>query len=339
MPTPPLTIPITHDFLAEPLRAGEPAVVGPLAVFPLFGPAPELPYVSFAQAQPAGVSVKELDGGASVNDLMVNNPGQTNVLLYEGEEVLGAQQNRTFDVTVLVPARSRLRVPVSCVEHGRWDGARHDESFAPAPQAAYPELRRMKNRQARVAASAGLEARAHQGEVWEAVAAKSARMSVASGTGAMHDIYEGRRDHLDAFRDAIVLQDGQIGALVAYNGKPTVLDHVSRPEVFAALHGPLVQGYALDALEHVSVEQAAPPNLETVEEFIDAVLGARVSERDGIGMGREIRFTDRTVGGAGLVVANELVQLTAFAEDQDGPSTPGPVLRSRINRPSRRRSA
>jgi hypothetical protein len=60
-----------------------------------------------------------------------------------GEEVLGAQQNRTFDVSVLVAATSALRVPVSCVEAGRWDGGRHDEALALAPQTANPRLRRM----------------------------------------------------------------------------------------------------------------------------------------------------------------------------------------------------
>src|SRR5919108_137085 len=88
------------------------------------------------------------------------------VLVYEGEEVVGAQQNRTFDVSALVPARSSLRVPVSCVEAGRWDGSRHAESFAPAPQAAYPALRRMKNTHVRANLAAGGEARAAQGEVW-----------------------------------------------------------------------------------------------------------------------------------------------------------------------------
>ena len=63
---------------------------------------------------------------------MVVNPTDVAVLLYEGEEVLGAQQNRTFDVSVLVPAGASVRVPVSCVEHGRWESARHDEAFRPA---------------------------------------------------------------------------------------------------------------------------------------------------------------------------------------------------------------
>ncbi|MDQ3608105.1 MAG: hypothetical protein M3459_04270, partial [Actinomycetota bacterium] len=234
MPASPAAAPSLQDHLAEPLRLGDPDVHGPLAVFPLFGPAPRLSYVSFAQGCAAGASVKELEGGASVNDLLVLNPTDHAVLLYEGEEVLGAQQNRTFDVSVLVGNRSRLRVPVSCVEAGRWDGARHSESFSPAPQAAYPALRAMKNRATCASVAAGGPPRATQGEVWNEVADKSARMGVASPTGAMHDIYAGRRDRLAEFHAAIALHDGQTGALVLIGGRAAVLDHVSRPEVFAA---------------------------------------------------------------------------------------------------------
>lgn len=330
-------IPITHDYVADAIRIGDPDVCGPLAVFPLFGPEPQLRYLAFAQAVPAGLIVKELDGGASVRDLTVANPTDQHVLLYEGEEVLGAQQNRTFDVSVLVAAGAQLNVPVSCVEHGRWDGSRHGESFTPAPQAAYPELRKLKNRQARDRELVNLDARADQSAVWSELAHKSARMATHSSTDAMHDIYEGRRDRLAGFVDAIRIHDGQSGTLVCVAGKPTVIDYVSRPDVFAALHGPLVQGYALDALEAPDTHDAITPS--DAEAFLDAALGARVRERDGIGMGREIRFTDPHVGGAGLVAGNELVQLTAFAEDDNGQPHAGPVLRARINRPSRRRNA
>ena len=318
------TAPTLQDHLAEPLRVGEPDVHGALAVFPLFGPPPRLSYISFSQGAGAGVTIKELEAGASINDLLVINPLDTPVLLYEGEEVLGAQQNRTFDVSVLVPARAQLQVPVSCVEHGRWDHTRHGEAFTPAPQAAYPALRRMKNRAATARAVAGLDARAVQSDVWAEVAHKSERMAAASPTGAMHDIYEQRRDRLAGFEAAIGLHDHQIGAVAAIGGAITVLDQVSRPDVFAALHAPLVHGYALDALE--AGEAAAPPAREQVEAFVNATLTARVSHRDGIGLGRDARFAN----GAALVAGDELVQLTAFgAEDE---------RRARIRRPSRRRA-
>ncbi|MDP9385249.1 MAG: hypothetical protein M3P50_08460, partial [Actinomycetota bacterium] len=280
--------PALSDHLPEPLRLGEPDVHGPLAVFPVFGPTPVLEYVSFARARAYGISIRELPSGASVNDLVVLNPTDHTVLLYEGEEILGAQQNRTFDVSVLVGPRSELQVPVSCVEAGRWDGRRSEEEFSPAPQAAYPALRSRKNRAARLSVAAGMAPRAAQGEVWEEVAHKSARMDVASATGAMHDIYDGRRDRLAEVQRAVRIHGGQTGALLAIGGRPVVLDHVSRPDVFAGLHAPLLQGYALDALEAQGAPEA--PDAERAAAFLGQVLGARTSERDGIGLGRDVRF-------------------------------------------------
>src|SRR5262249_55484149 len=147
--TTPTDAPTLSTFLAEPLRVGDPDIARNLAVFPLFGPTPGLEYLSFSQGRTGGVTVGELEGGASVNDLTVHSPTGKSVLLFEGEAVLGAQQNRTFDVSILVAAGAKLTVPVSCMERGRWDASRHRERFAPSPQAAGPSMRRLKALQAR----------------------------------------------------------------------------------------------------------------------------------------------------------------------------------------------
>jgi hypothetical protein len=313
------------DRLSATLRLGAPQHAGALTVFPIFGGEPTTKYVSFAQAQAAGVTISELPQGASVNDLIVVNPTPTPVLLFEGEEVLGAQQNRTFDVTVLVAAGAKLQVPVSCVEAGRWDGRRRAEVFDAAPQIAYPALRRSKNTVARASAAAGHEARADQGAVWDEIAAKSRRMGAASPTGAMHDVFESRRAGLDELTDAIIRHDGQIGALVAIGEECKVMDMVSRSDVWAALHRPLVQGYALDALE---AEPAPAPDPTLAAAFLGAAIGTPVTERAGVGAGVHLDVANALLAGSGLALERELLQLSVFATD-----TP----RTRIRRPSQRR--
>ncbi|HMY27266.1 MAG TPA: hypothetical protein PLJ59_13150 [Solirubrobacterales bacterium] len=151
------TVPVSIDqYLSQPLTVGEPITSGPLTIFPVFGPDPGIPYVSLKDAIENGnLTVKELPGGASVRDLVVENPGRHNVLVFEGEEVLGARQNRTFDISVLIPSGARITVPVSCVEAGRWDGMRHGEAFASSPQTADPRLRGSKVRQSHRARMAG----------------------------------------------------------------------------------------------------------------------------------------------------------------------------------------
>ena len=173
----------------------------------------------------------------------------------------------------------------------------------------------MKNRASRASVAAGGPPRATQGEVWDEVAHKSARMHVESPTGAMHDIYAGRRDRLAEFHAAVGLHDGQTGALVLIGGRATVLDHVSRPEVFAALHAPLGQGYALDAQESPVEVFPTEPDTQTAEEFLQSILAAQTTEHDGIGLGRDVRFAQAGVAGAGLVAGDELIQLTAFPDN------------------------
>ncbi|MFN8132220.1 MAG: DUF6569 family protein [Solirubrobacteraceae bacterium] len=333
--TPPRALTL-GDHLAAPLRLGEPDVAGPLAVFPLFGPDPRAAYRSFAQARALGAAVKEVGSGADVQNLTIHNPTPDPVLLFEGEEVLGAQQNRTFDHTILVAAGTALTVPVSCVEAGRWDGGRHAESFAPAPEAAHPRLRRLKNESKRLEAAAGRRPSADQGMVWDSVRSVSAELGAASPTGAMSDVFSQRRGDLDRQAAAIRLRPGQIGALVAIGGRLAVLDHVSRPDVFAALHGPLVQGYALDAL---GAPGAPPPAAGDAAGLVELIAGAAVRPRAGLGLGQDADFDLGSVAGSALLHDGELIQVSAFVGSGPDvtPSAAGRATAGRIRRPSRRR--
>jgi hypothetical protein len=325
-------MPTLESHFAAEITVAEPTVVGSLAVFALIadGP-PSVQYVSFAEASQHGATVKELDGGASVNDLTVHNALDESVLLYEGEEVLGAQQNRTLDVSVLVAAKSSLRVPVSCVEAGRWDGRRHDEAFAPAPQTANPRLRQMKNTQVRASVAAGFDARAAQGEVWREVSETAARHGVNSDTSAMHDVFERRRQQLDQVGREIKMNCSQVGMLAAVGGRFTVLDFVSDVDAFGSLHGPLVQGYSFDALD---VPAAPPPSSDDARDFIELLLAAPFTARPAVGLGENVSFAFGGLAGTGLVCEGELVTLTAFADE---PRSEAPAAGRRVRRPSRRR--
>ena len=186
-------------------------------------------------------------------ELAVTNPTDANVLLYDGEELLGAKQNRILNVTVLVAARSTTRIPVSCVEQGRW--SRRSAGFSSAPHASHAHLRRRK---AQMLAAEPLVPGIAQSEVWDEVAAKSARLDVHSPTGAQADVFRSRADELHELEGAFPLQPGQCGALLAL-GDDLCLDYVSRPEAFARLYPKLRAGYLLDGLERLD----SPPTAHT----------------------------------------------------------------------------
>jgi hypothetical protein len=303
--------------LQSPVQLGEPVERRGVVIAPLFPRTdPLAEYLTLEQAIPLGFHVTEIDAAGSVPELLAKNPLDANVLLYDGEELLGAKQNRILNVTVLVPARTETKIPVSCVEEGRWSA--RSAHFAPSAHTAYPELRRAKAM--RLSASPLAHGGA-QSAVWDEVSAKAERLGVHSPTRAHSDIYDARMTP-DDLRDAFPLVPGQSGALLAL-GDRLCLDYVSRPDAFARLYPKLLGGYLLDAREHAG---GKPADLAA---FLERALTAPRSRRTSAGLGEDIRLAADEVVGSGLELDGELIQLCAFSTDKRAEST-------RIARPSSR---
>jgi hypothetical protein len=284
-------------------RLGAPQVAGALVVYPVFGPTPRLEYQGLGAAIKLGASVKELDSGASVRDVLVDNPTDVPILVYEGEQITGAQQNRTFDASVLVPAKSRVTMPVSCVEQGRWDHRRHQEPFAPSAHAPDPALRAARRARANTPGSYG---RPDQHQTWHAVAARLEGSGVDSGTQSLEDLFVARRSE-----PTFTTTPGQTGAVVEVSGRPVALDLVGRSDVFAELAPRLASGYALQATRAKPVA----PDDAAAERFLAAALDRRREPIANPGLGRAFKISDQPVTGAGLEYDGELIALSGFPQD------------------------
>jgi len=305
----------------SPVQLGDRVEHRGVVIAPLFPRTdPRAEYLTLEQAVPLGFHVTELDAAGSVPELLAKNPLDSNVLLYDGEELLGAKQNRILNVTVLVPAASETKIPVSCVEEGRWSA--HSTHFAPSTHTAYPELRRRKAVQL---SAAPLERGLAQHAVWAEVASKAERLDVESPTRAQADIYARHEDVLGALTRAFPLAPGQCGALFAL-GDRLCLDFVSRPKAFAYLYPKLLHGYLLDAIERLDAKATPEPQLVG---FLDGTLAAPRSRRASAGLGDDLRLAADGLVGSGLELEGELVQLCAFSSGTQAAST-------RITPPSRR---
>jgi ARG and Rhodanese-Phosphatase-superfamily-associated Protein domain len=222
-------------------------------------------------------------------------------------------------VTVLVAARSETRIPVSCVEQGRWQA--RSAFFGPARHTAYPELRRRKAEQL---STAPLERGAAQGAVWAAISEKAGRLGVHSPTGAQADVFGAHERDRGALREAFPLQAGQSGALLSVGGR-VCLDYLSRPQAFARLYPKLLDGYLLDAIEGLDGRPIAD-----AERFLAGVAETPRSRGASAGLGEDVRLRGDGIVGSGLELDGELVQLCAFSSEDEGSWT-------RIARPSARR--
>jgi hypothetical protein len=312
----------TH--VTEAFQVGEPTEHRGVVIAPLFPRGqPRAEYVTLEEAIPLGFTITELDAEGAVPQLLATNPLESKVLLYDGEELLGAKQDRILNVTVLVAASSQTRIPVSCVEQGRWSA--RSASFAAAKHSAYLELRKRKaERLSADPLAPGLA----QGEVWAAVREKASRHAVHSPTSAQADIFRQHEHELGRLRDAFPAAPGQCGTLVALGPERLCLDYLSRPDAFVRLYPKLLDGYLLDAIERLD---ASPAIDRQLEEFVQAVADATRSQRSSVALGDDLRLRADHVVGSGLEHEGELIQLCAFAGEN---GHRGAV--TRIARPSRR---
>ncbi len=307
-----------------PFQVGEPVEHRGIVVTPLFpGRDPGCAYLTLDQALPQGFAITEKSAGGSVPELVVRNPLGEDVLLYDGEELVGAKQNRILNVAVLVGAGTSIPIPVTCVEEGRW--STRSAFFDAAQHMSHAHLRRLKAEQL---AARPLERGVAQRAVWDEVRAKSARMNVASPTLASSDVFAAHRGALGELEQAFPIQPGQSGAVLAL-GDTLCVDWVSRPDAFERLWPKLRRGYLLDALERLD---GRPTPFARVAGFLDEVADAPSTHGPTPGRGEDVRLRGPGVIGSGLELDGELLQLAAFTSDGGAQRAFG-----RIARPSRRR--
>ena len=104
-----------------------PQVHANFALFPLVGDGAGVEYMLLDEALERGLArVTEVSAEGRVLELAFENASGEKILLVDGDELVGAKQNRILNLTILVGAGRRVVIPVSCVEQGRWHYATDD---------------------------------------------------------------------------------------------------------------------------------------------------------------------------------------------------------------------
>ncbi len=269
------------------IRVGDPIRHEGLAVFPLFAEASHaVDYdLSDAAINRGSVTVEEVSEAGSVPDLAVENSGDLRVLFLEGEELVGAKQNRILNTSVLIAAHTKSKIPVSCVEAGRWGyKSRH---FGSSGTHSSSMLRRVLKASVSRSVREQRGHRSDQGEVWEEVARQQHALGAVSGTSAMSDTFEAHRQRLDEFREKLNYVEGAVGAAVAVGGKVVAIDLFDKPTTCGRVWNRLLSGAILDALE---VQQAEKPaDRSDVERALVGLRNLSWESAPSVGEGEEYR--------------------------------------------------
>jgi len=246
------------------IEVGEPAHHRNLTVFPLFpkaeaeaeaGEKESQRYVLLDDAIEAGeATIEEVSEGGSVPLLAVTNTAIKPILIPEGQILVGAKQDRTVNLTVLVAAGTKFPLPVSCVEQGRW--SYKSRRFKPESY-AHPKLRRDKIRSAQMRRAAGGQAFSDQGQVWQSVEEHLHELGAPSATRNVRDAYRASEGQVKDYRDKIKLPDGACGFLAASGGQVIGVDLFDSPHTLRKLWGRLGEAYFAGAVSDPRELEAA----------------------------------------------------------------------------------
>jgi hypothetical protein len=276
-------------------------------VEPGFG---RIPYLTLDEALAAGfVKVTEVSEAGHVPELTLVNDGERPVLVLDGEELVGAKQNRIVNLTILVPPRTRLPLPVSCVEAGRW--SHRSRSFAAAGRTHYAAGRAKKLEQVSYFMKASGERRADQGAVWDDIDEKAARMAAQSETHAAAAMYEKSREQLDAFQHTLQALPNQLGAVFAIDGVIAGLELFDSPATWRKSMRKIVESYGLDALDRGAGASSAGRPADPAG-FLASMAHAKAESFPAVGLGQDVRLQSPHLAGAALAVDDEIVHALAF---------------------------
>jgi len=292
----------------------DPSVSGALTVFPIVGGTVARDYMLLSHAVEKGLAViTEQSTGGNVPVIVIENKGKALLLGIQGEEYVGAKQNRTLNVSVLA-GPGKTEIPVTCTEAGRW-GYDRNVAFS-AGEYETPEIRGGKHREISARAKmrgVPLAAKfaADQNKVWSRVSQAASLHSVESGTSALNDVYSSGKVSaaIDEIVNGIKLPEGTRGMVVAMGGKMVGADVFEDTEVFASMWSRLSRSYAMSALH----AKGTPPSMEAAETFINAPTGASWNASPSPGQGEDVRWEGQNFAAASLVWQSRHLHASLFA--------------------------
>jgi len=321
--------------LLEGLKIGRKQSHGNLAMFPVLSAySPDIDYLLLDEALKSGViEIAEVEKEGSVPELRVKNSSPGMILILDGEELVGAKQNRIVNTTILVRGNSTVIIPVSCVEMGRWSYS--SPSFSSDEHLMSSSMRAMKSEQVRSSLRSSGNFVADQGAIWDEISEKAYRRNAESPSMAMNEIYKKDRQSVDEYISHFRMTESQTGAIFMINGKVAGIDTFGKTDTFKKIFRKLLESYALDAVDWFETGRKYENRKDKVTGFIQDALQCETDARQSVGLGTDLRMESEKITGFALALDDMILHLSLFAKA----NVKGKAERSsRMSRYSRRRT-
>jgi len=258
------------------------------------------------------IQVKEVSESGSVNNLFVFNLSSKYVFFMDGDILMGAKQNRVLNTSVLLAPNSKITLPVSCVEQGRW--SRVSAKFMDSDYITPLKVRAGKSRTVSENLRARSEFDAGQGEVWKNVEDYQVAFSVNSPTGSLSDVYEKEKDNFETFIKNFTISDDANGLALFSDRQLLNIDVFNSTDIYQEYFPKILRSTAME----ISQLKEKENDLEEVEAIyktqstFDLLEKIEHTKHPGVAAGEENRFDSENLTGFELKFRNDLIHLTAL---------------------------
>lgn len=229
-------------------------------------------YISLQEAiDSKQVAISEINRSGRVNTLLVRNLSKDTLFVMSGEILIGGKQDRVVASDMLIPPNSgQAKLPVYCVEQGRWRYKKEGTEFTEYYGMANEHLRDI------------IDHNRGQQAVWSEVSQSNKKDGINSATDAYTAHANNRnfrlqeQEYVTFFENAFNGQDDVIGVLAVTGNQIEGADLFISNRLFKQEYRKLIYAYLDEAITY-----GAPVRVEksTIDNYLELLLSPQTQQR------------------------------------------------------------
>jgi len=284
----------------------DPFFVHNLRIFPIAGELGEDGYTTLEEAITAStITIEDTRG---VNEVILQNNGNAPIFAIDGEELLGARQNRILNTDIYAEPLQRYTVPVTCIEQHRWHG---EKLFSEAGFTVTPSLRSTLALSVKESLDKKAGYQSNQNLIWNKISQTLKATKVQSLTSSFHDIYKTMGSMVEEIVEDFESIQNAVGFSAYINDEFIAMDIFGTNSLYRKFEKKLLKSYILDGyIRKYTKEKGAKIK---PEEVIELLSNSAYTKYPACTKGEELRALQNDIISKIYLIDDNPVHISAFA--------------------------
>ena len=267
-------------------------------------------YLSFSEAIAKNqVQISEVNKKGLVTKLSVSNKSSDNIIILNGELIIGTQirQDRIVDSTVLIPGYATVLINTFCGEQYRWSPRLSNKIST--PESLYFSSGRANN-------AADINTKlSKQCRIWSEISEKISDFNVKSFTNSVDQIYKKKKVNVEEIVNFFKIPSEAVGVALGINNQLVNIDIFSNNCMLQIYLPKIIRSIALDSFKKISKKSYLKK--KEVHRFLRQIHQANKQKRKVVEgtLGEELQFNSESVAGSILCHKEQTVHFSAFVKE------------------------